>query len=79
MGGGGGATPKFLGGGSATPVLHLQNALKSRKSAATRVARQGVPVIVCNYAAISNRTILLRFEIAALSILQFGHPSSKTC
>ena len=35
-------------GCSATPVLHLQNAIKSRRSAATRVARQGVPAIVCN-------------------------------
>ena len=46
-----GATPPGTGGGgarcdtkifrqcSATPVLHLQNAIKSRKSAATRVAR----------------------------------------
>ena len=33
----------------ATPgLLHLQNALKSRKSAATRVARQGAPAIMCN-------------------------------
>ena len=35
----------FLGG-VATPVLQLQNAVKSRKSAATRVARQGVPAII---------------------------------
>ena len=48
QGRGGGATPKFFGGCSATPVLHLQNAIKFRESAATRVARQGVPAIVCN-------------------------------
>ena len=30
---------KMFRGCSATPVLHLQNAIKSRKSAATRVAR----------------------------------------
>ena len=47
--GGGRCDTKILRGCSATPVLHLQNALKSRKSAATRVARQGVPAIVCNY------------------------------
>ena len=48
-GGGGRCDTKIFRGCSATPVLHLQNALKSRKSAATRVARQGVPAIVCNY------------------------------
>ena len=37
--GGEGATPNIFRGCSATPVLHLQNAIKSRKSAATRVAR----------------------------------------
>ena len=41
--GGGRCDTKISRGCSATPVLHLQNALKSRKSAATRVARQGVP------------------------------------
>ena len=46
--GGGRCDTKIFRGCSATPVLHLQNALKSRKSAATRVARQGVPAIVCN-------------------------------
>ena len=46
--GGGRCDTKILRGCSATPVLHLQNAIKSRKSAATRVARQGVPAIVCN-------------------------------
>ena len=38
-GGGGGCDTKLFRGCSATPVLHLQNAIKSRKSAATRVAR----------------------------------------
>ena len=40
-GGGGGARcdTKIFRGCSATLVLHLQNAIKSRKSAATRVAR----------------------------------------
>ena len=38
-GGGGRCDTKIFKGCSATPVLHLQNALKSRKSAATRVAR----------------------------------------
>ena len=37
--GGGGCDTKIFRGCSATPVLHLQNALKSRKSAATSVAR----------------------------------------
>ena len=37
--GGGGCETKIFRGCSATPVLHLQNAVKSRKSAATRVAR----------------------------------------
>ena len=37
--GGGRCDTKILRGCSATPVLHLQNAIKSRKSAATRVAR----------------------------------------
>ena len=37
--GGGRCDTKIFRGCSATPVLHLQNALKSRKSAATRVAR----------------------------------------
>ena len=46
--GGGRRDTKIFRGCSATPVLHLQNAVKSRKSAATRVARQGVPAIVCN-------------------------------
>ena len=46
--GGGRCDTKTFRGCSATPVLHLQNAIKSRKSAATRVARQGVPAIVCN-------------------------------
>ena len=36
---GGRCDTKTFRGCSATPVLHLQNALKSRKSAATRVAR----------------------------------------
>ena len=39
MGGGKGATPKVLGGVVRHRPLHLQNAIKSRKSAATRVAR----------------------------------------
>ena len=47
-GGGERCDTKIFRGCSATPVLHLQNAIKSRKSAATRVARQGVPAIVCN-------------------------------
>ena len=38
--GGGRCDTKIFRGCSATPVLHLQNAIKSRKSAATRVARQ---------------------------------------
>ena len=38
-GGGGRCDTKILRGCSATPVLHLQNAIKSRKSAATRAAR----------------------------------------
>ena len=38
-GGGGRCDTKIFRGCSATPVLHLQNAIKSRKSAATRVAR----------------------------------------
>ena len=46
--GGGRCDTKIFRGCSATPVLHLQNAIKSRKSAATRVARQEVPAIVCN-------------------------------
>ena len=46
--GGGRCDTKIFRGCSATPVLHLQNAIKSRKSAATRVARQGLPAIVCN-------------------------------
>ena len=46
--GGGRCDTKIFRGCSATPLLHLQNAIKSRKSAATRVARQGVPAIVCN-------------------------------
>ena len=46
--GGGRCDTKIFRGCSATPVLHLQNAIKSRKSAATRIARQGVPAIVCN-------------------------------
>ena len=46
--GGGRCDTKIFRGCGATPVLHLQNAIKSRKSAATRVARQGVPAIVCN-------------------------------
>ena len=46
--GGGRCDTKIFRGCSATPVLHLQNDIKSRKSAATRVARQGVPAIVCN-------------------------------
>ena len=37
--GGGRCDTKIFRGCSATPVLHLQNAIKSRKSAATRVAR----------------------------------------
>ena len=37
--GGGRCDTKSFRGCSATPVLHLQNAIKSRKSAATRVAR----------------------------------------
>ena len=37
--GGGKCDTKIFRGCSATPVLHLQNATKSRKSAATRVAR----------------------------------------
>ena len=45
--GGGRCDTKIFRGCSATPVLHLQNAIKSRESAATRVARQGVPAIVC--------------------------------
>ena len=36
---GGGCDTKIFRGCSVTPVLHLQNAIKSRKSAATRVAR----------------------------------------
>ena len=39
LGGGGRCDTKIFRGCSATPVLHLQNAIKSRKSAATRVAR----------------------------------------
>ena len=46
--GGGRCDTKIFRGCSATPVLHLQNAIKSRKSAATRGARQGVPAIMCN-------------------------------
>ena len=38
-GGGGRCDTKIFRGCSATPVLHLQNAIQSRKSAATRVAR----------------------------------------
>ena len=37
--GGGSCDTKIFRGCSATPLLHLQNAIKSRKSAATRVAR----------------------------------------
>ena len=39
MGGGGRCDTKIFRGCGATPLLHLQNAIKSRKSAATRVAR----------------------------------------
>ena len=39
QGGGGRCDTKIFRGCSATPVLDLQNAIKSRKSAATRVAR----------------------------------------
>ena len=39
MGGGKRCDTKLFRGCGATPVLHLQNAIKSRKSAATRVAR----------------------------------------
>ena len=49
--GGGRCDTKIFRGCSATPVLHLQNAIKSKKSAATRVARQGVPAIVCSHPA----------------------------
>ena len=45
------ATGPFRGGCSATLLLRLKNARTLRKSAATRVARQGVPAHVCNYAA----------------------------
>ena len=38
-GGGGRCDTKIFRGCSATPVLHLQNAIESRKSVATRVAR----------------------------------------
>ena len=44
-----GATGPFRGGCSATLLLHLKNPRILRKSAATRVARQGVPAHVCNY------------------------------
>ena len=42
----------FFGGGgcSAILLLHLKNPRILRKSGATRVARQGVPAHVCNYA-----------------------------
>ena len=40
MGGGGRCDTKIFRGCGATPLLHLQNAIKSRKSTATRVARQ---------------------------------------
>ena len=39
----------FGGGVGAIPLLHLKNPRVLRKSAATRVARQGVPAHVCNY------------------------------
>ena len=38
----------FYGGCSATPLLHLETQ-DFEESAATRVARQGVPAHVCNY------------------------------
>ena len=40
MGGGERCNTKMFRGCGATPLLHLQNAIKSGKSAATRVARQ---------------------------------------
>ena len=46
-----GATGPFRGGGcSVIPLLHRKNLRILRKSAAARVARQGVPAHVCNYA-----------------------------
>ena len=39
----------LLGGCSAILLLHLENPRILRKSAATRVVRQGVPAHVCNY------------------------------
>ena len=41
----------FRGGCSAIPLIHLKNPRILRKSAATRVARQGVSTHVCNYVA----------------------------
>ena len=44
----------FQGGCSAIPLLHLKNPRILRKSAATRVARQGVHAHVCNYASMDQ-------------------------
>ena len=46
-----GATGPLRGGCSAIPLLHLKKPRILRRSAATRVARQGVPANLCNYAS----------------------------
>ena len=51
-----GATGPFRGGCSAILLLHLKKPRILRKSAAKRVARQGVPAHVCNYDLRSEQT-----------------------
>ena len=59
----------LLGGGcTAILLLHLKNPRILRKSAATRVARQGVPAHVCNYGNISQDGFRANFLISRIKI-----------